>query len=205
MLSYGEDAVTFWALKNQLNYILETLEDQSIAKDCKIFFRPSFGRRGGHNSSQFGEFDFIILSKKCIYLGESKWESSSEYRGESLFLREEQKNRHKIFMAYVHKWFEGNYHNWAQFTNDLGEEIIYHDVKKKVAPPESILAEHLFSMLEYIKRHFNSEVPDIVNVLLYLYNGNKNKRIPSEKDEGFELVIIDFSTGLSKIGNFIDI
>ena len=67
ILGYGEDALTLWALQNILPFILEMLHDSSVPSQCDVFFRPSFGRRGGKRSSQFGEFDFIILSEDRLY------------------------------------------------------------------------------------------------------------------------------------------
>ena len=47
--AYGEDALTLWAIKSKLPEILKQLnggkdEAEEVVKDCKIFFRPSFGR-----------------------------------------------------------------------------------------------------------------------------------------------------------------
>ena len=56
IFTYGEDALTLWALKNKFLEILKKYEDNTPVSQCKIFYRPSFGRRGGSKSSQFGEF-----------------------------------------------------------------------------------------------------------------------------------------------------
>ena len=50
VLGYGEDALTLWALQNRLIQILDFLDDPSGPPECKVFFRPSFGRRGGSGS-----------------------------------------------------------------------------------------------------------------------------------------------------------
>ena len=57
ILGYGEDPLTFWALKSKLSNILEKLEDESEPSDCLIFYRPSFGRSGGAQRAEFGEFE----------------------------------------------------------------------------------------------------------------------------------------------------
>jgi len=44
ILAYGEDALSYWALKERLSEILKKLDDSSNPSDCLIFFRPSFGR-----------------------------------------------------------------------------------------------------------------------------------------------------------------
>jgi len=116
ILTYGEDALTLWALQNKLPFILQALNDSSAPSQCKGFFRPSFGRSGGVTSSQFGEFDFILLAEHCIYLGESKWDKSSERIVDSvLTLRGEQLLRHEIFMFYIEEWAFGNCINWHEF------------------------------------------------------------------------------------------
>src|SRR5687768_17566750 len=98
IFAYGEDALTLWAMQNKLAVILKKLGDTSDASQCQIFSRPSFGRRGGEKSSQFGEFDFIFLTKNGIYLGERKWHRSSEQiRNGNLKLRSEQQRRNEIF------------------------------------------------------------------------------------------------------------
>ena len=77
LLGYGEDGLTLWAIKNRLDTILDKLKDDSDPNNCLVYYRPSFGRRGGLKSAQFGEFDFILLSEHGIYLVESKWDKLS--------------------------------------------------------------------------------------------------------------------------------
>ena len=64
LLGYGEDFLTLWALEEQLAAILSKFEDHTPASDCLAFYRPSFGRSGGENSAEFGEFDAIISSRE---------------------------------------------------------------------------------------------------------------------------------------------
>jgi hypothetical protein len=124
ILAYGEDALTIWVLRNKLEYILQELGDSPNSLKCLTFFRPSFGRRGGENSSQFGEFDFILLTANRIYLGESKWDNSSEkiVHGK-LELRDEQLLRHKLFKFYIEEWAFGQYANWQAFANEAGPKL----------------------------------------------------------------------------------
>lgn len=42
ILGYGEDPLTFWALKSKLPDILKVLNDKSAPSDCLIFYRPSY-------------------------------------------------------------------------------------------------------------------------------------------------------------------
>jgi len=92
------------------------LDDHSDISKCRAYFRPSFGRSDGKKSSQFGEFDFIILASQYLYLGESKWGRSSEKTNKGLMdLRPEQLLRHKLFKFYVDEWAFGNYTGWGEF------------------------------------------------------------------------------------------
>ena len=104
ILGYGEDAFTFWALKRRLSEILKDLHDQTEPSDCLIFFRPSFGRRGGRGRAEFGEFDAILASPQNIYLIESKWDNLSENKNEQIELIDEEVLRHKIFSWYLRNW-----------------------------------------------------------------------------------------------------
>jgi hypothetical protein len=54
ILAYGEDALTLWALKNKLEYILQELGDLPNSSKRLAFFRPSFGRRGGKIARSLG-------------------------------------------------------------------------------------------------------------------------------------------------------
>ena len=76
LLGYGEDSLTLWALQSHLPGLLCALGEGDCAGDCTAIYRPSFGRRGGANSSQIGEFDFALLAPGRLYLGESKWSHS---------------------------------------------------------------------------------------------------------------------------------
>lgn len=72
IFGYGEDALTLWLLKNQPHEILRQFNDEGKPSDCLVFYRPSFGRSGGPDSAEFGEFDAILASKENVYLIESK-------------------------------------------------------------------------------------------------------------------------------------
>ncbi|MFH1597164.1 MAG: hypothetical protein ABIG94_12490 [Pseudomonadota bacterium] len=198
ILGYGEDALTLWAIKNRLPQILD---DPSHLPECKIFYRPSFGRRGGPSSSQFGEFDFIILTKTCIYLGESKWDRSPELSNAgSVELRPEQVLRHRVFAFYVREWAFGQYDSWDKFL-DGQKKFAREEINKPLAPTDSHLASNLRTVLGIIRRHFLKE-PQIINLLLYFYDGSKGKP-PNKTVSEFRLVPVDYS-GFAE-GNFIPI
>jgi hypothetical protein len=193
ILGYGEDALTLWAIKNELGQILGALGDSSRASECTIFFRPSFGRRGGKNSSQFGEFDFIVLSNEYLHLGESKWDRSSELSDEgSLELRDEQILRHGIFAFYVREWAYGQYSSWDEFVLRGPAKLASKGFEKPLAPSGSLLASNLITVLDTIRDYF-PEVPPITNVLLYFYDGSKSQQLPDRASGDFKLVPIDYS------------
>ena len=203
ILGYGEDALTLWAIKNKLSTILNLLNDSSSPSNCKIFFRPSFGRSGGAESSQFGEFDFILLSEKQLYLGESKWSRSSEkIAGGILDLRKEQVLRHTIFKFYVQEWAFGNYSSWHDFEELAVAKLQNQRINKPIAPSGSLLVINLKTVLEIIQQHFKI-LPPIRNVLLFLHSGSPDNLLPKSAGTDFEVVCVDYSDGV--IENFVEL
>ena len=101
LFGYGEDFLTLWAINEQLQEILGRFEYHVTPSDCLVFYRPSFGRSGGKDSAEFGEFDAIIATKQNTYLIENKWDNLSNYKKKRIVLREEQIVRHKVFTWYL--------------------------------------------------------------------------------------------------------
>jgi hypothetical protein len=191
ILGYGEDALTLWAIKNKLDVILGTVGDLSDPSICQVFFRPSFGRSGGDTSPQFGEFDFIILSQTRLYIGESKWDRSSQRLKDGVLeLRAEQKRRHEIFKFYVEQWAFGSYSSWGEFTNKAKLQL--NGIERPLAPENSLLASNLQTVLGVVRKYYAS-LPDIRNVLLYFHDGTTAEQLPQKASEGFDLVCIDYS------------
>jgi hypothetical protein len=196
---YGEDALTHWALTHRINQILDALSDSSIPDDLTLFFRPSFGRRGGEKSSQFGEFDFILLTNERVLLGESKFDRSPEASsGEILNIRPEQILRHEIFQQYVNEWTCGTYASWDDFLHAIEDSW---PRLKPPAPSGSLLSENLELVLGTIQRKYQS-TPVIENVILYLFDGRDGIAPDLEAPEDFRLVAIDY--GSSAYGNYIE-
>jgi len=205
ILAYGEDALTLWGLKYQLSAILSRLNDPSSPSQCQVFFRPSFGRAGGDKSAQFGEFDFIILSDASLYLGESKWDRSSEQIvGGVLSLRPEQLLRHRLFRCLVQAWLAGHYTSWSDFMVPAAVILQGEGLYKPVAPENSLLAENLEMVFNLIKDHYNS-TPQIKNLLLYFYCASNQTAafLPQKAGNDFYVVSLDYSTAVQ--GNFIRI
>lgn len=203
ILAYGEDALTLWAIKNKLSAILHTLRDPSTPSKCQVFFRPSFGRSGGEHSSQFGEFDFIILSEHYLYLGESKWDKSSEHIQEGVLdLRSEQTLRHDIFRFYIEEWAFGDYSSWRDFVREGKTTLQRRGIQKPVAPEGSLLASNLQTVLDIIRQHYATP-PNVRNVLLYLHRGVNIKHLPQKADRDFAVVPLDYSE--DAFDNFIRI
>ena len=201
ILAYGEDALTLWAMKHKLPTILQILQDSSDPTHCQVFFRPSFGRRGGDKSSQFGEFDFILLTDSAIYLGESKWQRSSEkILGGVLQLRSEQLTRHAIFRFYVEEWAFGKYDTWQAFEEIAKAKLQAQGRTKPIAPMESHLAKNLRTILDIIKRRY-MVLPTIKNVLLFLHDATTGSLAVQSVGQDFELVPIDYSE--ASVGNFV--
>jgi len=208
ILGYGEDALTYWALKERLSEILKKLDDSSNPSDCLVFFRPSFGRRGGEGRAEFGEFDAILASSQNVYLIESKWDNSSQNEEAEIKLAEAQIRRHKIFAWYLKNWNTQKYSgNWEKFKNDFESNFTStgNFPHKRIAPTGSRLAKDLEFVLNKLQEHgkkFSCEYRKPRNVLLYFY-GNKSKEISkvTAEDLNFEVVNINYSRYVS--GNFI--
>jgi hypothetical protein len=201
ILAYGEDALTFWAMRNKIPDILGSLRDASASVNCQVFFRPSFGRRGGPGRSEFGEFDFILLTESAIYLGESKWQRSSErLEAGNLALRAEQRARHAMFKFYLKEWFLGNYKTWDEFERGAKPKLALLGTLKSFAREGTMLASNLSTILRIIRSRYSS-LPGITNVLLYLHAGARAGSVPLNAGEDFVVVAIDYSEGL--LDNFI--
>jgi hypothetical protein len=203
ILAFEEDALTFWALQNKLPHILHTLQDSSPTSKCDVFFRPCFGRSGGERSSQFGEFAFILLTEQCVYLGESKWDKSSENIVDGvLTIREEQQLRHWMFKFCIEEWVSGCYSNWQEFVEVASPNLQRKGITKPLAPINSLLASNLRSMLGVIKQHYTAR-PNVRNVLLYFYDRMLNAQLPHQAGQDFSVVSIDYKDGL--LSNFVRI
>jgi len=209
LYGYGEDALTLWAIRHRLDEILRKLKDTSDPSGCKVFYRPSFGRSGGDSSSQFGEFDFIILSEAHMYLCESKWGKNRKVPSDgTIELPKNQLRRHKVLKWYVKEWGAGEYSDWRQFLDRHCEGMVLLDrskrppqlIKKSLAPVNSRLASNLQAVLGIVKRHFKSS-PKVVNVLLYLHDGASAEERPRRVSKGFKLVPVDYFQDTT--GNFI--
>jgi len=195
---YGEDALTLWAFHHRLSALLSQLNDDSSPKDCVLFFRPSFGRRGGDKSAIFGEFDFILLTSSRLYLGEAKWDRSAEAVGDKeIVLRPEQLLRHTVFRQYVREWTCGAYDSWGAFVSGAGPTW---PGDKPIAPEGSLLSRNLERVLRTIQEKLNG-TPEVVDVLLYLYDGASSASVPREASAGFKLACLDYST--AKFGHYI--
>jgi len=197
--AYGEDALTLWAIKNRLSEILGKLGDETKVDECKIFFRPSFGR-GGKGTSNFGEFDFIILSDDKLYLGESKWDGAKKAKAKvHIKFKQQQLRRHEIFKWYIEKikeikeilkeecWstFKEKYKD--DFSKCFGPKEI-PDLDKKGLKP--LLVENLITVLKLIAK----KPGKIVDVLLYFYNGkNLEDGCKVTNDNSFECVSVDYN------------
>lgn len=201
VFGYGEDSLTLWALMYHINKILRKVGDTTSPSDCLSFYRPSFGRSGGKDRAEFGEFDAILVSSENIYLIESKWDNLKKFRNGKLTLRKEQKIRHKIFSWYILHWKEKYFHNWKRFIEEQAKN--FESKNKKIAPTDTLLATNLESILTSIVKHLEKAPSElnIKNILLFFYN--KKLPTPPKVSDDFSLVNIDYSQDIE--GNFIRI
>ncbi len=188
--AYGEDPLTYWALRNRLEAVLDQLDDTSDPNAATIFYRPSFGRSGSNDPAkpraEFGEFDAIVATSESIYLIEAKWPSSSEVRGTKITVRQNQILRHKIFAWHLAQYAKCKV-PWERFVAkfDSAYRVVFPG--KKLAPPESKLAGNI----EFILRKlilFNTATKD---VLLYLHPEG-SPAAASVDPKSFDLVNVTF-------------
>lgn len=175
-IGYGEDALSYWALTNQIKSVLAQLEDRSDSKDCVLFFRPSFGRSGSSpmeeesiavdekpraDSPQFGEFDAILGTPYAIYLIEAKWSRSSEINRGRFVLRPEQLRRHAIFRAYLSSWRESKWELWQEFSDAHSGFLEVENIRYPIAPSRSQLSRSLQTVLTTLDG-FGEKVIDVL-------------------------------------------
>jgi hypothetical protein len=202
ILGYGEDALTFWALKDQLSEILNALKDQTDPHDCFIFFRPSFGRRGGVGTAGFGEFDAILVTARNVYLIESKWDAFRRWDTRAIILlNEQQKLRHRVFSWYLTHWDSNYSRDWKSFVRDYNDAFL-NQFGKKLAQANRLLAQNLENVLKRIHEHCGIlKHEDVKNVILFFYNKKRKSSPPSKVPINFSLVSLDYSHMIE--GHFI--
>lgn len=190
------------ALKRHVSDILKPFQDKTSPSDCLVFYRPSFGRSGGEQSAEFGEFDAILVSSENIYLIESKWDNLASFKDSKITLRQEQKMRHRIFSWYILHWDVKYSNNWESFVKEQRDDFQKELKERRMAPTGSLLARNLEFILTKLQKHFRkvSSERNIKNVLLFFHNKNTSTP-PTKITKGFNLVAIDYSGEIK--GNFI--
>lgn len=204
ILGYGEDAFTLWALENRMLNILESLKDESAPSDCIAFYRPSFGRRGGPKSPEFGEFDAIIASLKSIYLIESKWDFLFPSGKKEIAVSKKQVLRHDILSWYISHWNEKHLGDWDNFARENEDDFQREFKGKPIATSDRLLKANLEFVLSTLQKHCrdSSCSNDTKNVLLFFYN-NKINSPPHKAPSNFSLVEIDYSQAIN--GNYVTV
>ena len=179
IFGYGEDFLTLLAVTKNLGYILHELGDCSSVDECKVFYRPSFGRRG-----LYGEFDAIVVTTSAAYLIESKWDNLSDLSGD-LKLSKNQLDRHRIIEWIKTRW-KGD--DWNTFRKSMDDEFKSEFPGKQLPSSDSILGHNLVTVLK--------EIGDrrLENVLLYFYRKQK----PKSPQPEFKLILFRYVTGPSK-------
>lgn len=200
LYGYGEDSITLGLIQSNFKELLEVhLKDESSPSQCTVFYRPSFGRKGGKDSPQFGEFDMILLSHENIYLFECKWINR---KIAPIKLSDVQITRHEIMKFYIEEWCRCNddHPNWKVFVDKKSK-----DFKEKWGKPiikkESILQMNLETVLNEIKNKYGHKEIKIQNILLLLsFDLNLLEEQP-ESNKPFKTVKININKG--KFNNFI--
>lgn len=200
ILGYGEDALTLWALTQRTNQLLAELKDPNPPASCTLLFRPSFGRSGGPRSSQFGEFDFILASPTCLYLGESKWDQSSEVAEPVIRLRAEQTERHAVLAEYYRIWISTEHWEWPAFLSACVTKFAEAGINKPVPPVDSLLSRNLCNTLMVISAA-TGRARLIRNVLLLIDSRETVNRERQTPPDGFTLIVMNAAGSMH--GSFI--
>jgi len=204
IIGYGEDALTFWALKQQVSKILNEFQDKPAPSNCLVFYRPSFGRRSRKGSSIFGEFDAIIVSSKNVYLIESKWGNLGQSKENRLVLRREQTLRHQIFSWYLTHWDEKYRGHWGNFVEEHQDDFKreFKSDEKTMPQKGKLLATNLeYVLTKSVEYCRTITYHNIKNVLLF-FHSNKKKMKPQVEIRGaFTMIPIDYSEEVE--GNFV--
>lgn len=198
--AYGEDPLTYWALRTRLDVILSQLHDTFDPNEATVFYRPSFGRRGSKTTdsprAEFGEFDAILATSNAIYPIEAKWTASSEAQETAVTIRPVQITRHRIFEWYLAHYAECDLPSWDRFVEICDSDFRATFPGKKIAPPGSKLACNT----EFVLRQLIPSSTITVDVLLYLHPQDLPPATLVAPDS-FTLVNIPF-TSQSKGGIF---
>jgi len=200
IIEYGEDGLTLKMIKTKsmLEEFFDELEikaDEELINNSLIFYRPSFGRAGGDDSQQFGEFDAIIAVKGKVFLIESKWYGYNDGDKGQITkriidpdsLRENQVDRHRVFKFY--------FLNWEYFSNNVSK--IDQDFLKKFETETGKRGEALMTknttlfkntkyIIEKIKNKFKDENMICDDVYVYFYPKKFNKEEFFPKKYGME-------------------
>jgi len=178
VLGYGEDFLTFWAISRNLGEILSQLKDDTDSEECTVFYRPSFGRRGGTGRAEFGEFDAIVITPEIAYLVESKWDrSDASFPNNVLRLEDVQIRRHEIFRWYHENWKGGS---WKVFVQKHSREY-KRNFEKNIAPLGSLLSQNLMTVLNRTRGR------KLVDVLIFFHRGELPKI-----ETSFKVVTIEY-------------
>jgi len=194
---YGEDFLTLWALTRKTKEALTQLKDYTNPEQCKLIYRPSFGRAGGSMKDQraeFGEFDSILLTDKNAYLIESKWDGNGQ-RKHRVNLDKTQVKRHKVFSWYLDNWVDGM--NWDQFIADKSKEFTQPFPENKIAPTSSILKKNLMEVVSQVGKK------TLHNVLMYFYCNEPQDLRLDYSDVIFKKVVLRYPNDKNFLGFLI--
>lgn len=191
VIGYGEDGLTYRAVTQSLGVLLSALNDSTDPSRCLVFYRPSFGRSGGIDSPQFGEFDSIVVTDKRIFLVESKWDGSPVVLDGNVFLEARQILRHRIFRWLAERW-PTPHPTWREFRAAREPEFRAAFGNRPLAPEGSVLARNLEYVLNKVVSDPNKEIKDVV---LFFHRGiaAPPTGVIAEAN-GFDLVPFPFET-----------
>jgi hypothetical protein len=169
VIGYGEDSLTFWAFTQHLAVVMQQLGDGTDPKEFLFFYRPSFGRKGGQYSAEFGEFDGILATQKAVYPIESKWVRSAT-RGGLATVKQRQVLRHVIFQWLRKRWQPKM--TWNNFREAHHSAFAADFHQKPLAPVGTSLAHNIEFMLNALAAY----PPNVQHVVMAFHR--EERQIP---------------------------
>jgi hypothetical protein len=195
LIGYGEDGLTLRVMTRHLPELLMKLGDDSKPEECLRFYRPSFGRRGGQDRAEFGEFDAILATCRAVYPFESKWIRSAVPAG-LMEIEPQQVLRHRIFQWLRERWQAEM--KWQDFVaaQQAAFQVAFH---KPLAPAGSSLADNI----EYILNRLTAYPASTQHVVMAFYRDDCDKPEGVARcDAAFRLVAFPF-TSINRGGLFL--
>ena len=189
-IGYGEDGLTFQALHEKRQELLNLLGDPTPQAECTVFFRPSFGR-----GKLYGEFDGILVTNTTIYLIEAKWTQKPKLSSK-FEINKAQQRRHKIFRWLIEEWRELRVKEnsgelaWGTFHAERRADFHGKFKPRRLPDTDKLLAKNL----HWILNNLTAKHYEICDLLLHFYPDKQPETGVNTAPTGFKMVQMPHDT-----------